>query len=166
GGVGKTSIPSAIPARLSGEGPSVHLASTAPAAQLAYMFHDDGTMKENLSISRIRRTDEVEKYKQEVLSAVAVEPREGGIAYVNEDLESPCTEEIAMFQAFAEVVEKSEDETVVTDTTPTAHTLLLLDSTEAYHKEMSRSTGEVSTSVKKLLPRLRNPKETGVVIVT
>ena len=83
-----------------------------------------------------------------------------------EDLESPCTEEIALFRAFAEVVEKSENEIVVIDTAPTSHTLLLLDSTEAYHKEMSRSTGNVPKSVKKLLPRLRNPEETGVVIVT
>lgn len=166
GGVGKTSIASAIAVGLSEKGHKVHLTTTDPAAHLAYMFHDDGTMKENLSISSIDPTEEVEKYKQEVLSAVGEEQDEEGLAYLKEDLESPCTEEIAMFQAFAEVVEKSEDEIVVIDTAPTGHTLLLLDSTEAYHKEMSRSTGEVSTSVKKLLPRLRNPKETGVVIVT
>src|SRR5699024_5187885 len=65
---------------------------------------------------------------------------------------------------FAEVVEKSDDEIVVIDTAPTGHTLLLLDSTEAYHKEVSRSTSEVPARVKKLLPRLRNQKETSVVI--
>src|SRR5699024_6147632 len=102
--------------------------------------------KENLSISSIDPTAEVEKYKQEVLSTVGKEQDEEGLAYLKEDLESPCTEEIAMFQAFAEVVEKSDDEIVVIDTAPTGHTLLLLDSTEAYHKEMSRSTGEVPTS--------------------
>src|SRR5699024_3671575 len=165
GGVGKTSIASAIAVGLPEKGHRVHLTTTDPAAHLAYMFHDDGTLKENLSISSIDPTAEVEKYKQEVLSTVGKEQDEEGLAYLKEDLESPCTEEIAMFQAFAEVVEKSDDEIVVIDTAPTGHTLLLLDSTEAYHKEMSRSTGEVPTSVKKLLPRLRNPKETGVVIV-
>ncbi|GLO65025.1 MULTISPECIES: arsenical pump-driving ATPase [Bacillaceae] len=166
GGVGKTSIASSIAVGLSEKGHKVHLTTTDPAANLAYMFHDEGTMKENLSISSIDPTEEVEKYKQEVLSTVGKEQDEEGLAYLKEDLESPCTEEIAMFQAFAEVVERSDDEIVVIDTAPTGHTLLLLDSTEAYHKEMSRSTGEVPTSVKKLLPRLRNPKETGVVIVT
>src|SRR5699024_5374556 len=91
---------------------------------------------------------------------------EEGLAYLKEDLESPCTEEIALFRAFADVVEKSENEIVVIDTAPTGHTLLMLDSTEAYHTEMSRSTSEVPESVKKLLPRLRNPEETGEVIVT
>ncbi|UJL47152.1 arsenical pump-driving ATPase [Virgibacillus sp. NKC19-16] len=166
GGVGKTSIASAIAVGLSEKGHKVHLTTTDPAANLAYMFHDDGTVKENLSISSINPTEEVEKYKQVVLSKVGKEQNEEGLAYLKEDLESPCTEEIAMFQAFAEVVERSDDEIVVIDTAPTGHTLLLLDSTEAYHKEMSRSKGEVPTSVKKLLPRLRNPKETGVVIVT
>src|SRR5699024_6297391 len=77
-----------------------------------------------------------------------------------------CTEEIAVFRAFAEVVEKSENEIVVIDTAPTGHTLLLLDSSEAYHKEMSRSTGDIPESVRKLLPRLRNPEETDDVIVS
>src|SRR5690625_7922954 len=91
---------------------------------------------------------------------------EEGLAYLKEDLESPCTEEIAVFRAFAEVVERSENEIVVIDTAPTGHTLLLLDSSEAYHKEMSRSTGEIPESVQKLLSRLRNPEETRVVVVT
>lgn len=71
-----------------------------------------------------------------------------------------------MFQAFAEEVDKCEEEIVVIDTAPTGHTLLLLDSAEEYHKELSRSTGEVPQSVQRLLPRLRNPEETSVVIVT
>ncbi|MBY7141780.1 arsenical pump-driving ATPase [Virgibacillus sp. NKC19-3] len=166
GGVGKTSIAAAIAVGLSEKGHKVHLTTTDPAAHLTYMFDDGNTMKENLSVSRINPTEEVEKYKQEVLSTVGKEQDEEGLAYLKEDLESPCTEEIAMFRAFAAVVDKLDDEIVIIDTAPTGHTLLLLDSTEAYHKEMSRSTGEIPTNVKKLLPRLRNPKETGVVIVT
>lgn len=165
GGVGKTSIASAIAVGLAEKGHIVHLTTTDPAAHLDYMFKD-GSTKNNLSISSINPVVEVEKYKQEVLSTAGKELDEEGIAYLKEDLESPCTEEIALFRAFAEVVEKAENEIVVIDTAPTGHTLLLLDSTEAYHKEMSRSTGDVPESVKKLLPRLRNPEETGVVIVT
>ena len=165
GGVGKTSIASAIAVGLTEKGKKVHLTTTDPAAHLDYIFKDN-SKKENLTISSVDPEKEVEKYKQEVLEQAGKEQDEEGLAYLKEDLESPCTEEIAVFRAFADVVEKSENEIVVIDTAPTGHTLLLLDSTEAYHKEMSRSTGDIPESVKKLLPRLRNPEETDVVIVT
>ncbi len=165
GGVGKTSIASAIAVGLSEKGHRVHLTTTDPAAHLAYTF-EGSVLRDNLTISSINPEIEVKKYQQEVLSTAGAGLDEEGLVYLREDLESPCTEEIALFRAFADVVEKSENEIVVIDTAPTGHTLLLLDSTEAYHKEMSRSTGDVPESVKKLLPRLRNPKETGVVIVT
>lgn len=165
GGVGKTSIASAMAVGLAEKGHIVHLTTTDPAAHLDYTFKD-GSTNNRLSISSINPAVEVETYKQEVLRTAGNELDEEGLAYLKEDLESPCTEEIALFRAFADVVEKSENEIVVIDTAPTGHTLLLLDSTEAYHKEMSRSAGDVPESVKKLLPRLRNPEETGVVIVT
>ncbi|HLR43398.1 MAG TPA: arsenical pump-driving ATPase [Pseudogracilibacillus sp.] len=165
GGVGKTSIASAIAVGLTEKGQKVHLTTTDPAAHLDYIFKDNDR-KENLTISSVNPEKEVEKYKQEVLEQAGKDQDEEGLAYLKEDLESPCTEEIAVFRAFAEVVERSENEIVVIDTAPTGHTLLLLDSTEAYHKEMSRSTGDIPESVKKLLPRLRNPEETDVVIVT
>jgi arsenite-transporting ATPase len=91
---------------------------------------------------------------------------EDDLEYVEEDLRSPCTQEIAVFRAFAEIVERSENEVVVIDTAPTGHTLLLLDSTQSYNKEIQRSQGDVPESVKKLLPRLRNEEETEVIIVT
>src|SRR5699024_2639766 len=159
GGVGKTSIASAIAVGLTEKGRKVLLTTTDPAAHLDYTFKDN-SQKENLTISSVDPEKEVEKYKQEVLEQAGRDQDEEGLAYLKEDLESPCTEEIAVFRAFAEVVEKSENEIVVIDTAPTGHTLLLLDSTEAYHKEMSRLTGDVPESVKKLLPRLRNPEET------
>jgi len=165
GGVGKTSVASAIAVGLSEKGHQVHLTTTDPAAHLAYTFEGSST-RDNLSISSINPDIEVARYKETVIEQAGSGMTEEELAYLKEDLESPCTEEIALFQAFAKVVEKSENEIVVIDTAPTGHTLLLLDSTKAYHKEMSRSTGDVPDSVKKLLPRLRNPKETGVVIVT
>ncbi len=88
------------------------------------------------------------------------------IAYVKEDLRSPCTQEIAVFRAFVEIVEKDEDQVVVIDTAPTGHTLLLLESTQSYNKEISRSQGDIPESAKKLLPRLKNSAETEVIIVT
>ena len=164
GGVGKTSVAAAIAVGLTEKGHKVHLTTTDPAAHLDYMFQNSA-INQDLSVSSINPEEEVKKYKQEVITA-AGDLSEEELAYLQEDLASPCTEEIAVFRAFADVVERSEQEIVVIDTAPTGHTLLLLDSSEAYHKEMTRSTGEVPASVKNLLPRLRNPKETSVVIVT
>ncbi|WP_349346818.1 arsenical pump-driving ATPase [Priestia megaterium] len=165
GGVGKTTVASAIAVGLVEKGHRVHLTTTDPAAHLDFVF-SNSEAKELLSISRIDPKAEVEAYKSEVLTKARQELDEDEIAYIREDLNSPCTEEIAVFRAFADVVAKSDDEIVVIDTAPTGHTLLLLDATQSYHKELERSTGEVPDSVTKLLPRLRNPKETSVVIIT
>ncbi len=163
GGVGKTTIASAIAVGLAEKGRRVHLSTTDPAAHLDDVIdHHSG----NITISRIDPKVELEKYRQEIISQNEESLDEDGLAYLEEDLRSPCTEEIAVFRAFAELVERSYDEIVVIDTAPTGHTLLLLDATQEYHKEIERSTGYVPSSVKQLLPRLRNPKETSVVIVT
>nr|WP_295975499.1 arsenical pump-driving ATPase [uncultured Bacillus sp.] len=165
GGVGKTTVASAIAVGLVEKGHRVHLTTTDPAAHLDYQFHNEN-LNEKLTISRIDPKVEVEKYKAEVIAKSSKDLDEAGLAYLKEDLESPCTEEIAIFQAFAEVVAKAENQIVVVDTAPTGHTLLLLDASQSYSKEIERSTGEVPESAKKLLPRIRNPKETTVVIVT
>ncbi|WP_110111794.1 arsenical pump-driving ATPase [Bacillus sp. CGMCC 1.16541] len=165
GGVGKTTVASAIAVGLVEKGHSVHLTTTDPAAHLDFVFQSSEA-KERLSISRVDPKAEVEAYKAEVLEKARAELSEDEVAYMEEDLNSPCTEEIAVFRAFADVVAKSDDEIVVIDTAPTGHTLLLLDATESYHKELERSTGDVPENVKKLLPRLRNKEETSVVIVT
>lgn len=165
GGVGKTTIASAIGVGLAEKGVKVHLTTTDPAAHLDYTFAKQNGY-ENLTISRLDPKAEVEAYKAAVLEQNKAELNEEGMAYLEEDLNSPCTEEIAVFQAFADIVEKAKDEVVVIDTAPTGHTLLLLKSAESYHKEISRSTGSVSDSVQNLLPRLKNPDETSVVIVT
>lgn len=164
GGVGKTTIASAIAVGLVEKGHKVHVTTTDPAAHLELMFENQEY--HDLSISRIDPKHEVEMYKKEVLSTAGQNLDEEGLAYLEEDLNSPCTEEIAVFRAFAKVVDRSQDEIVVIDTAPTGHTLLLLDAAQSYHKELSRSTGEVPESVQKLLPRLRNPQETAVLIVT
>jgi arsenite/tail-anchored protein-transporting ATPase len=164
GGVGKTTIAAAIAVGLSERGHLVHLTTTDPAAHLTNIFGNK--MVNNLTLSRIDPKAEVENYRNEVLSKVSEELDDNAIEYIKEDLESPCTEEIAIFRAFAEVVAKANEKIVVIDTAPTGHTLLLLDAAHSYHKELARTTGEVPDHVKELLPRLRNPHETEVVIVT
>lgn len=165
GGVGKTTVASAIAVGLVEKGHKVHLTTTDPASHIQNMFEND-SQNYRLTISAIDPNKEVEKYKDEVLLKASKELDEEGLVYLQEDLSSPCTEEIAVFRAFAEVVAKSEQEIVVIDTAPTGHTLLLLDSAQNYHKELARSTGEVPESVTRLLPRLKNQDETSVVIVT
>ncbi|WP_342430747.1 arsenical pump-driving ATPase [Neobacillus sp. FSL H8-0543] len=165
GGVGKTTIASAIAIGLSGRGHQVHLTTTDPAAHLSNYFNEKENYR-NLTISRIDPKVEVEKYRSEVLSKVSNDLDEDAIAYIKEDLESPCTEEIAIFQAFAHVVGRSKEEIVVIDTAPTGHTLLLLDAASSYHKELERSTGQIPENVQELLPRLRNQSETEIVITT
>ncbi|MED1621878.1 arsenical pump-driving ATPase [Bacillus pseudomycoides] len=163
GGVGKTTVASAIAVGLAEKGHHVHLTTTDPAAHIDYVMHGE---QGNITISRIDPKVEVENYRKEVIEKAKETVDEEGLAYLEEDLRSPCTEEIAVFRALADIVEKANDEIVVIDTAPTGHTLLLLDAAQTYHKEIVRSSGEVPQSVKNLLPRLRNPEETSVVIVT
>jgi arsenite-transporting ATPase len=162
GGVGKTTIAAAIAIGLAKKGRKVHLTTTDPAAHLKFVLDESY----GITLSSIDEKDELERYKEEVLSKARETMSDDDIAYVEEDLRSPCTQEIAVFRAFAEIVERSEKEVVVIDTAPTGHTLLLLDSTQSYNKEIERSQGDIPESAKKLLPKLRNEKETEVIIVT
>lgn len=162
GGVGKTSVAVAIAKGLAEKGSKVLLTTTDPANHLIY----ENGFPNNIEISCIDEKKELERYSKEVLSKARETMSEDDVAYIEEDLRSPCTQEIAVFRAFAEIVEKADKEIVVIDTAPTGHTLLLLDSTLSYHKEVERTKGETPKSVKNLLPRLRDSAQTEVVIVT
>lgn len=163
GGVGKTTIAAAIAAALVRRGHPVHLSTTDPAAHVAEAV---GEHIAGLKISRIDPAAEVARYTKEVLARASAQLDDAGRALLEEDLRSPCTEEIAVFRAFADAVHGGNEGFVVLDTAPTGHTLLLLDAAEAYHKEVLRTQGEMPESVVKLLPRLRDPEYTHVLIVT
>ena len=161
GGVGKTTIASSVALKLSKLGKKVHLATTDPANHIKFMIDSSS----GISMSHIDEKEELKKYQDEVLGNARKTMSEDDVAYIEEDLRSPCTQEIAVFRAFAELVEKADDEIVVIDTAPTGHTLLLLDSTLSYHQEVQRIQGQIPESVKNLLPRLRG-EETEVLIVS
>jgi arsenite-transporting ATPase len=163
GGVGKTTIASAIAIELAHRGHPVHLSTTDPAAHVAATV---GGSVPNLSVSRIDPATETRQYTEAVLAKSAPQLDAQGMALLAEDLRSPCTEEIAVFSAFARVVAEGQHGFVVLDTAPTGHTILLLDAAEAYHREVTRTLSDLPDAVRQLLPRLRDPGFTRVLLVT
>jgi arsenite-transporting ATPase len=162
GGVGKTTVASAIAVELAHRGHRVHLSTTDPAAHLTYTI---GAAVPGLSVSRIDPAVETRAYREQVVAKSAPKLDEHGRALLEEDLRSPCTEEIAVFSAFAQTVARGEHEFVVLDTAPTGHTLLLLDAAESYHREVSRSMSDLPEAVRRLLPRLRDAQFTRILLV-
>ncbi|MCE9529495.1 MAG: arsenical pump-driving ATPase [Planctomycetales bacterium] len=163
GGVGKTTVAAAVAVALADRGFPVHLSTTDPAAHLAAAVHGNLT---NLQVSKIDPRAEIAAYTAEVMATAGANLDEHGRALLEEDLRSPCTEEIAVFRAFAAAVDRGRDGFVVLDTAPTGHTILLLDAALAYHREISRQASQLPASVQELLPRLRDPSYTRVLVVT
>jgi arsenite-transporting ATPase len=163
GGVGKTTVAAAVAVELARRGLRVSLGTTDPAAHVAAAV---GTPPPGLTVSRIDPAAETRAYTAEVLSTAGAQLDAKGRALLEEDLRSPCTEEVAVFRAFARAVAEGEDGIVILDTAPTGHTILLLDAAEAYHREVLRQGSRMPDSVRRLLPRLRDPAFTRVLLVT
>ncbi len=164
GGVGKTTIAAAIAVELASRGVAVHLSTTDPAAHVAKTV--EGRV-EGLRVSRIDPEEETRAYTERVLARKGATLDDEGRALLREDLRSPCTEEVAVFHAFSRIVSESQRAHVVLDTAPTGHTLLLLDATGAYHRDVMRGLSPADASrLKTPLMRLRDPSRTKIVVVT
>lgn len=162
GGVGKTTLAASIAVKLAEKGLDVHLTTSDPAAHLENTLHGQ---LQNLTVSRIDPLTETERYRQHVLSTKGKDLDAQGKALLEEDLRSPCTEEIAVFQAFSRVIREAGKRFVVMDTAPTGHTLLLLDATGAYHREVAKRMGESGHYLTPMM-QLQDKKRTKVLLVT
>ncbi|MGE5368644.1 MAG: ArsA-related P-loop ATPase, partial [Chloroflexota bacterium] len=163
GGVGKTTLAAAVAVELARRGLPVHLTTSDPAAHLAETLH--GSM-EHLTVSRIDPHAETERYRQDVLRTKGAKLDAQGRALLEEDLRSPCTEEIAVFQAFSRIIREAGEKFVVMDTAPTGHTLLLLDATGAYHREVARMLDAKGAHYMTPMMQLQDSKRTKVLLVT
>lgn len=162
GGVGKSTIACLIAKGLSEKGVKVHLTTTDPAAHLKQIISGSASLR----ITEINPKKEIENYRAQIILEASKTMTKENIDYIKEDLMSPCTEEIAVFKAFADIIDGAGDEILVIDTAPTGHTLLLLDTTQSYAKEAARASRKAETTITKLLPRLRDANVTEMIIVT
>ncbi|KAB7671448.1 arsenical pump-driving ATPase [Plesiomonas shigelloides] len=163
GGVGKTTLAAAVAVALAHRGLPVHLTTSDPAAHLSETLAGE---LPTLEVSRIDPLVETARYRAQVLATKGASLDEQGRALLEEDLRSPCTEEIAVFQAFSRIIRDAGKRFVVMDTAPTGHTLLLLDATGAYHREIARQMGGKGLHFTTPMMQLQDPKQTKVMIVT
>lgn len=163
GGVGKTTLAAAVAVALAQRGLPVHLTTSDPAAHLSETLAGELS---TLEVSRIDPLVETARYRAQVLATKGASLDEQGRALLEEDLRSPCTEEIAVFQAFSRIIRDAGKRFVVMDTAPTGHTLLLLDATGAYHREIARQMGGKGLHFTTPMMQLQDPKQTKVMIVT
>lgn len=163
GGVGKTTLAASLAVSIAKRGFSVHLTTSDPAAHLHETLSD---AMSNLVVDRIDPHVETERYRQRVMQSKGAKLDTQAKALLEEDLRSPCTEEIAVFQAFSRIIREAGKKFVIMDTAPTGHTLLLLDATGAYHREIIKQMDQSITHYTTPMMQLQNPKQTKILIVT
>lgn len=163
GGVGKTTAAAAIAVELATRGYPVHLTTSDPAAHLAETL--EGNLA-HLVVSRIDPEAETTRYRNEVMASKGKNLDAQGRALLEEDLRSPCTEEIAVFQAFSRIIREAGKKFVVMDTAPTGHTLLLIDATGSYDREIKRQMSNSNIHFTTPMMQLQDPNQTKVLIIT
>lgn len=163
GGVGKTTIAAAVALALAERGHEVLLTTTDPAAHLADTL---GAAFAGLTVTRIDPDVALEQYRSHVMATKGKDLDGPGRAALAEDLMSPCTAEVAVFQQFSRAVHDSRRTFVVMDTAPTGHTLLLLDTAGSYHREIARQMGAANMAFSTPLMRLQDPLQTKIILVT
>ena len=178
GGVGKTSLSCATALKLAESGKRVLLVSTDPASNLDEVLETTLTNKPT-SIAGVPRLDAMNINPVEAASAYRerlIGPMRGllpetALRSMEEQLSGSCTVEIAAFDEFSGLIgnpDTTKDyDQIIFDTAPTGHTLLLLDASEAYNRELQRQSRSTQPEeVLHLLERLRDPTFTRILLVT
>jgi arsenite-transporting ATPase len=163
GGVGKTTIAVMVAAAIAQRGHPAHLTTTGPLHHLRQLQKLE---RSGVNVSTIDPDLETTQYRAKIMADVGAQLDEDARALLVEDLRSPCTEEVAVFHAFARQMSRGDDGFLVFDCAPSGHTLLLIDAALAYHREVARQVGDMPAQVRELLPRLRDPAHTRVFLVT
>lgn len=144
GGVGKTVASCITAVWLAQQGYKTLLLTTDPAAHLGDVL-DSPVGDEiapvagqpNLWAVNIDPKAAAETYKARILEDARRRGRpESAIAVMEEELNSPCTEEMAAFDKFIEYASLDEWQAVIFDTAPTGHTLRLLELPVDWSKQL------------------------------
>ncbi|KJS88211.1 MAG: arsenic ABC transporter ATPase [Peptococcaceae bacterium BICA1-8] len=159
GGVGKTSIACVTAVHTAQKGFKTLLLTTDPAAHIGNVLGEnvgDEITKinniENLFGVKIDPKKTAQEYKNKILKEAQNKFDTNTIKAMQEELDSPCTEEMASFQKFINYASLNEFDVIVVDTAPTGHTLRLLELPMDWSKQIQLKTGiqtEISAEDKK-----------------
>ncbi|MEX2565595.1 MAG: ArsA-related P-loop ATPase, partial [Cyclobacteriaceae bacterium] len=166
GGVGKTITASALAIMIARKGFEVHLTTTDPAAHIQDFIDQLGELPSTLTIDRIDPKTETQRYTEKVLAQKGTKLDEQGKKLLQEDLKSPCTEEVAVFHAFSRAIHQAKRKFVVIDTAPTGHTLLLLDTAGSYHREVMRHTSMNPEKIKTPYMTLQDGELAKIILIS
>lgn len=153
GGVGKTSIAAATALWVAEQGYKTLLLTTDPAAHLGQIFGAKVTDKpakmrgeQHLWITHVDAEKATQDYKEKILAEARGKYDKERLLAIEEELNSPCTEEMATFEKFIELATLKNFEVIIFDTAPTGHTLRLLELPVDWSKQLEiktfTSTGE------------------------
>ncbi len=147
GGVGKTSVSAATALWVAHAGYKTLLLTTDPASHLKQVFDQEVTERptlvegeKNLWFTHIDAKKAVEEYKENILNEARKKYDANRVIAIEEELNSPCTEEMAIFEKFIEFVARKDFDVIVFDTAPTGHTLRLLEMPVDWNKQLEIKT--------------------------
>jgi arsenite-transporting ATPase len=161
GGVGKTTVAAAVAIGLAKLGFPVHLTTTDPAQHIHETLQ---AQMPGLRVSYIDPKQEVKRYRERTLETARDKLTTDKLELLAEELKSPCYEEVAVFRAFSRIVVEARKGFVVVDTAPTGHTLMLLDTAGAYHRQMTEHANN-GARIRTPLMLLQDPNYTKILIV-
>lgn len=153
GGVGKTTISCITALYTAQRGFKTLLVTTDPAAHIGEVLgveigSEPIAVTENLFAVMVDQVEAFKEYKERVLNEARGKYSEDMILAMEEELNSPCTEEMAAFDKFVQFIESRDYDVIVFDTAPTGHTLRLLSLPFDYAKQVELMVSAQQTEIK------------------